>query len=277
MDSKLIIVEGIPGAGKTTKARKIKEDLMNQGKKVVLYEEGMSHPADMAWQAYLTQEEFDNFVEKCLSLWDNDQISKNELSNRIRKQARFENSHVILAYTKIEFPDDKYWSIIGDVACKELCDGRSSFETFKNIHLIRWSEFALKANSNEKITIFECAFLQNHIFELMGVYDKSDEEILSYMLDLINTVVNLNPHLIYIKPNNVEKIIRKVSEERRSPNPYMKDWIDEVVHWVENINYGKKYNLKGIDGFISFCKERMRIEEYVISKLNIPYTIISRD
>lgn len=50
MNSRLILVEGIPGAGKTTTARKIKEKLIDEGKEAILYEEGMSHPADMAWE-----------------------------------------------------------------------------------------------------------------------------------------------------------------------------------------------------------------------------------
>lgn len=53
MENKLILVEGIPGAGKTTTARRIKKKIMSEGKNVILYEEGMSHPADMAWNAYL--------------------------------------------------------------------------------------------------------------------------------------------------------------------------------------------------------------------------------
>lgn len=33
MENKLILVEGIPGAGKTTTARKIKDKLTSEGKK----------------------------------------------------------------------------------------------------------------------------------------------------------------------------------------------------------------------------------------------------
>ncbi|OPJ58227.1 hypothetical protein [Clostridium oryzae] len=65
MENKLILVEGIPGEGKTTIARKIKEKLISEGKNVILYEEGMSHPADMAWNAYLNKEEYASFLSKC--------------------------------------------------------------------------------------------------------------------------------------------------------------------------------------------------------------------
>ena len=37
MKSRLILVEGIPGAGKTTTARRIKEKLIEQGENAILY------------------------------------------------------------------------------------------------------------------------------------------------------------------------------------------------------------------------------------------------
>ena len=64
MNSRLILVEGIPGVGKTTTARKIKAKLIEEGKDVILYEEVMSHPADMAWNAYLKEEEYNNSSSK---------------------------------------------------------------------------------------------------------------------------------------------------------------------------------------------------------------------
>jgi hypothetical protein len=148
---------------------------------------------------------------------------------------------------------------------------------FKAIHLKRWSQFAKEAEQRDEITVFECAFLQNHIFELFGVYEKSDEEIKVYLSDLLDTVKVLNPTMIYIKPSNIEKVIDKAAEERKAPNASRRDWIDEIANWVENISYGKNHNLNGRAGVISFCKERLRIDECMISSLNIPVTIISRD
>jgi hypothetical protein len=61
------------------------------------------------------------------------EISKEDLLGRIEVQARREDNHVTLAYTRIKFPEDCYWSLIGDVTSKEICDGRRSIEEFKNI------------------------------------------------------------------------------------------------------------------------------------------------
>ncbi|WP_289130061.1 hypothetical protein [uncultured Clostridium sp.] len=278
MNSRLILVEGIPGAGKTTTARKIKEKLIDEGKEAILYEEGMSHPADMAWNACLKEDEYNDFIKKCSEMWEGSKksISKEELISRIQRQTRIEDNNVILAYTKIDFPEDCYWSLIGDVASKEICDGRKSLDEFRDIHLRRWSKFAEQALLNDNIYIFECAFLQNHIFELLGVYEKSDEEIYLYLKSLLETVKSLSPSIVYIEPSSVEDIIIQAANERKSPEGSGPDWIDEVANWVSNMNFGKSHNLKGIEGVFYFCKERLRIDKLMIEKLNVPVTIIKR-
>ena len=278
MNSRLILVEGIPGAGKTTTARKIKEKLIDEGKEAILYEEGMSHPADMAWNACLKEEEYNDFIKKCSKMWEvsKKSISKEELISRIQRQTRIEDNNVILAYTRIDFPEDCYWSLIGDVASKEICDGRKSLDEFRDIHLRRWSKFAEQALLNDNIYIFECAFLQNHIFELLGVYEKSDEEIYLYLKSLLETVKSLSPSIVYIEPSSVEDIIIQAANERKSPEGSGPDWIDEVANWVSNMNFGKSHNLKGIEGVFYFCKERLRIDKLMIEKLNVPVTIIKR-
>lgn len=278
MNSRLILVEGIPGAGKTTTARKIKEKLIDEGKEAILYEEGMSHPADMAWNACLKEDEYNDFIKKCSEMWEGSKksISKEELISRIQRQTRIEDNNVILAYTKIDFPEDCYWSLIGDVASKEICDGRKSLDEFRDIHLRRWSKFAEQALLNDNIYIFECAFLQNHIFELLGVYEKSDEEIYLYLKSLLETVKSLSPSIVYIEPSSVEDIIIQAANESKSPEGSRPDWIDEVANWVSNVNFGKSHNLKGIEGVFYFCKERLRIDKLMIEKLNVSVTIIKR-
>ena len=278
MNSRLILVEGIPGAGKTTTARKIKEKLIDEGKEAIFYEEGMSHPADMAWNACLKEDEYNDFIKKCSEMWEGSKksISKEELISRIQRQTRIEDNNVILAYTKIDFPEDCYWSLIGDVASKEICDGRKSLDEFRDIHLRRWSKFAEQALLNDNIYIFECAFLQNHIFELLGVYEKSDEEIYLYLKSLLETVKSLSPSIVYIEPSSVEDIIIQAANESKSPEGSRPDWIDEVANWVSNVNFGKSHNLKGIEGVFYFCKERLRIDKLMIEKLNVSVTIIKR-
>lgn len=67
------------------------------------------------------------------------------------------------------------------------------------------------------------------------------------------------------------------ANERKSDVEFRKDWIDEMADWVSSTNYGKSHNLKGKDGVISFCTERLRIDNLMLDKLNVPVTIIKRN
>ena len=80
-------------------------------------------------------------------IWDTSEksVSEEELKNIIEAQVRKEDDHVIVAYTKFDFPEGCYWSLIGDIASKEICDGRKGLNEFKNIHLERWTRFCDEA------------------------------------------------------------------------------------------------------------------------------------
>jgi len=273
--SKLYLVEGIPGAGKTTHAKRLKEELEQQGEKVVMYEEGDSHPADMAWQAYLSEDEYKGYVNKCRQVWEKIKKPADFLSieKLISKQTRVEDFRYIVAYTKFDFPCDDYWDTVGSIAEKELCDARSPFETFRDVHLDRWSNFAKRADEDTAY-IFECAFLQNHIFELMGFYEYNKEFILEYLNNLLAAVSGLKPEIIYIKPNDIRKVIDAAAKERTGPRG---NWIDQISEWISGCPYGKSHGLNGVDGVYKFCEIKMDLDMYLLDRLCAGYRIIERE
>ena len=62
MDTKLILVEGIPGSGKSTIANKIREYLESQNIDTTLFNEGDAHPADLAWCSYIPENEYKDII-----------------------------------------------------------------------------------------------------------------------------------------------------------------------------------------------------------------------
>lgn len=69
MNTRLIIVEGLPGTGKSTTAKFIAEELEKKGKKIVCVDEGVSeHPADFAEYDF---PDFETEREKILNIWKN--------------------------------------------------------------------------------------------------------------------------------------------------------------------------------------------------------------
>jgi len=276
--AKLLLVEGIPGSGKTTTAKKLCQELESQGKKVNLFLEGDLHPADMSWQAYLTQEEYKTFRSDCKNIWmgSSREISLEELYRLIEEQTQPEGDHLLVAYTHIRFPESTYWQLAGELEQKEICNRHESLEQFKNLHLQRWQRFAENVRDRQETYIFECAFLQNHLFEMVCCYEREDTEVLDYLKQLIRTVQELQPELVYILPEDTIRVIEHAALERKAPHEHTKDWIELIAEFVENSAYGKTHLLHGKDGVIKYCEELIRLGKLSMKELGIPVTVIDR-
>ena len=264
MKNRLILVEGIPGSGKSTISNKIKEYLESKGIKVKLYSEGDAHPADLGWNACLTIDEYGQVVK-----------NNPELQEKLMEFTKFEGEYAIIAYTKLGLPM-KGNELIKYLETKEVYDGKVTVDTFKKLHFERWKQFSETMDKEESVAIFECAYLQNHVNELMGWHGKKSEYIEEYMLELIDTVKVLNPKLIYLTQPNTEETIKRVAAERVSPDKSKwDDWIDLVIKYVEGSKYGQSNGLKGYEGVIQFFKDRKKIEEVIIEKLPIDKVVIN--
>lgn len=92
MSSKLVLIEGLPGFGKTTTAQLVHEILMEMNIKSQLFLEGnLEHPADYDGVAFFKKNEFDELLsthEKFRDL----------LSNRMIKHG----NNYFLEYRKIK-------------------------------------------------------------------------------------------------------------------------------------------------------------------------------
>lgn len=265
MKNRLILVEGIPGSGKTTVSQKIRDYLIDKRFDVKLYNEGDLHPVDLAWNALLTKEEYSKLINE-----------NREYENTIKQNSVFEGDYVIVAYTKLGL-DKKQYDLMRMFENHEVYDGRVSLDIFKNIHLNRWRKFGQEMkNTKDKIVIFECAFFQNHINELLAVHEKDIKYIVNYLKELIETVLDLNPKLIYLNQNSVRDTLTRVSKERVSENKEIyPDWIDLVTEYFKNSNYGKRNNINGFDDIVEYFEKRQEIELEALKQLSIDSFVIT--
>lgn len=265
MKNRLILVEGIPGSGKTTIADKIRSYLEGKEIKAILYREGDAHPADMAWNAYFSMDEYKELLK-----------NNPQYSDAIKKNTQLEDDYAIIAYTKLGFTSQQN-ELMKYFEEHEVYNARVDLDTFKKLHFKRWQNFS-KNTDNNSIVIFECSYLQNHINELLGYHEKDVKFIIDYMINLIKTVENLNPKLIYLTQPNVYETIDRVAKQRVSPDKSKwEDWIDLVIKYIENSPYGKSHGLKGYEGTIEFFDARKKIELDVIDKLSIDKAIIHNE
>jgi hypothetical protein len=214
---------------------------------------------DLAWCAYIPFEHF----ESIMSLYP-------QYRDALRGKMHVENKHVIIAYTQLGIKDLDFIKLLESY---EIFNGRVGFEDFTELFLKRWEYFAGKAAKSDEINIFECAYLQNQLCELIYFFQTSRSRIETYMLNLIETVRNLNPVMFYLNQADVSEHIRRLGEDRVNEKGE-KDWLGQMILYTENSPYGRKHNLKGFEGVIKGFEKRKQIELNLIKKLPFQTYII---
>ncbi|WP_240841392.1 hypothetical protein [Acidaminobacter sp. JC074] len=261
---RLILIEGIPGSGKTTISRRLADELSNDGYKVLHVNEGGSHPADLSWQSILTEKEFKALVEKYPSY-----------KEVLNKHTLIEDELAITAYTCLGL--DKTSDLYKYLEKREIYSIDADIETFKRAHINRWKKFVKEADK-DAVYVFECVLLQNHITQLILEYEADKRLIRNYMNDFVAVIKDMSPIIHYLAPASVENAIRHVAEERRPKYQDRQDiWIDRVLDYVRNTPYGKRHNLKSIEGFIGFTSHRQAIELELLKALDIHVNIIEHE
>ncbi len=254
MKTKLILVEGVPGSGKSTTAGLIHEILTENNVTAELYMEGnLDHPSDYEGVAYFKEEDFEELLTESGSL------RKVFQERVIVKRGRY-----LLPYMKIKnelgsgFPDELFAAI----SKKDVYE----LPLEQNIEVISesWEEFAKRAESEEKTYVFECCFIQNPVTVGMIKYGASEELTIEYVKKLAEAVKALNPVLVYVKQEDIEKSFRKAVTERPE------DWFNGFVHYYTSQGYGLVNGLSGLDGTIDVLKARQELEYRILD--NLPLT-----
>ncbi|MEB9685486.1 hypothetical protein BK742_01005 [Bacillus thuringiensis serovar pingluonsis] len=253
MNTKLIIVEGLPGFGKSTTAQLI-NDILSQNKiEVELFLEGnLNHPADYDGVSCFNKFEFDRLLS-------NSGDFKEVLLKRVLKK----ESNYLLPYRKIknEFGDQFSDGLFNDISRNDIYE----LPFNKNVELIadKWQDFAEIALEDHKIYIFECCFIQNPLTIGMIKYGEQKEKIINYVMKVAKIIENLNPMLFYVEQDDLEFSFRKALKER---NP---EWSTGIVDYYTNQGYGKEHNHSGVEGAIKVLEARRNLELEIFDMLKM--------
>lgn len=253
MRSKLVLIEGLPGFGKTTTAQLVHEILTEMNIKSQLFLEGnLEHPADYDGVACFKKYEFDQL----LSTHEN---FRDLLSNRMIKQG----NNYFLEYRKIKneygssFPDELLHAVVKNDVYELSLD--------QNRELIteRWKKFTKSVLNGSDTFVFDCCFIQNPVTMGMIKYGAKKEDVISYVIELATIVEKLNPLLIYVEQNDLDHSFRKAVKERP------KEWSEGFIEYYTNQGFGKKQGYNGLEGTLLVLKARRELEEEIFNGINI--------
>ncbi|MGG4501270.1 hypothetical protein [Paenibacillus polymyxa] len=250
--TKLVMVEGIPGSGKSTLSRYIQDILNTHRVESELFLEGnLRHPADYESVACVPNEELNRLrssyadvfhdIDPFVSLSGNDSLIAYALAQQSAQN---------------EIPSSLY----EEIRRYEIYDG-IPVEKYCELMVQRWSSFAKNQREKDKLVILECCFLQNPGCALLARHDTGNDRFVQHVLQIAEQIQDLNPILFYLKQPSVRETIERVKTMRPQ------EWLDFVIWYHTEQDYGKNKGLHGYDGYIQFLEHRRELELHIIEQL----------
>ena len=262
MRTKLIFFEGIPGSGKSTLARQAARFLQKHSVNNSLYPEGCLQPANLDGYVLLPlallPDLFARFPRQETKLRTH--MSEKDGYTLIQRQKAFRENSAVFRYLQ----PYSVW------------DGGLNFELFAQLHRDSWAAFAANLRQQEQTAIFDCAFLQDHITELLLIYEKSEADILGYFRKLTKIIQDLHPFIFYLRQTDVDETIRRAAAQR-TREPGGGSWAERVAGYIANSPYGKTHRLVGYEGMADFFKRRRELDLLVLDSLDIGHAVIGND
>ena len=259
MNSKLILLEGIPGSGKTTAAINLQSFLENNHIPSRFWREGdFDHPADFEGVACLTKAGYQNLFSHYP-----------ELAEQYQEFTSVRGNDYLLKYRKMQHyhPQEIDQALIDELSRLDVYDGLP-MEAYCRLALDRWQDFCGAAMRSDEVTLLECCFLQNPLTALLARHD-ADLQFARYHIQKLTEIIRaLNPLVIYLQPQNVSRALQHVRGERP------KEWTDFVTWYLTKQEYGKTHNLEGYEGVIQFYEMRQKLEMEILRDLPVQQIVI---
>ena len=142
-------------------------------------------------------------------------------------------------------------------------------------HLKIWENFCINNQAGQDDIIIDAGLIQAPLYELIGLYLLSSEQILSHLQKIVDMVKNyFMPELIYIKTPYPDQCIRKAIENQQERRV---QWVKGLCVWLEVAPYPMKKGYSRLQGIEQFVIDRASVDIYLIDNLVIDKKIYSRD
>ena len=242
-------VEGLQGAGKSTLVQRLSVALSDYK----VFREGDFSPVDLAWCAYVTEEQYNNVLMKYPTL-----------NAEIKEKTVAEGEHRIVCYTQILTDITDFHKVLEQY---EIYNGNLDKESFENLVLNRFKKW------NGEGQIFECAIFQNIIENQMLYLMMSDDDILSFYRKLKAVLADKLYKIIYLDMKDIQKGIEVIRKER-ADDKGNELWFPLMIRYMEESPYGKESALKGLDGLLKHLERRRTLEHRIIEEIFEDKTIV---
>jgi len=239
---KNVFVEGLQGMGKSTLVGRLAERVPW----LHVCREGDYSPVDLAWGAWMTPAEHEAMLARFC-----------DLKEEIILNTVCEGEHLIVTYTKIRTDDHSVYKAFEDY---EIYNGRKTLPELKEIIFTRYANYCGTDG------LFECAFFQNIIEDLILYHQLSDDDIVAFYRELYSCIEQKNFLLLYLYSDEVKENIEIICKERCDAHGN-EIWYEMMLAFLSSCPYGKAHGLKTFDDLVAHLRRRQRLELRIIREV----------
>lgn len=235
-------IEGLQGAGKSTFTNRLSEKLPDY----TVFREGDCSPVELAWCAYVTQEQYAGVLERYPALRE-----------EIEEKAVTEGAHRIIPYTRILTDIPGFHK---ELERFEIYNGNLDRTDFERVLFERFGKW------NGEGQIFECSIFQNIIENQMLYLMMTEAEILAFYRRLREVLADKPYRIIYLDVADIAAAIETIKKER-SDDAGNELWFPLMLEYLQESPYGKAHALSGMAGLLCHLERRRALEHRVIDEV----------
>jgi hypothetical protein len=258
-NSKLILLEGIPGSGKSSAGDFVQGLLQRQGLAVSFWREGdFDHPADFEGVAGLGEARYWDLMARFPHLTD-----------LLRRHTAVRGADHLLSYRKLQYdyPEAMPQALVDELARHDVYDGLPVAE-YCRLALDRWRDFCQAAEQSDTMTILECCLLQNPLTVLLARHDADPQAAREHIAQIAAIIQPLHPLVVYLSPQNARAALDRMRAERPA------EWADFVTWYLTGQAYGQTHPVAGWEGVVQFYEMRQKLEVELLAGLPLPSLVI---
>lgn len=253
----LIMVEGLPGSGKSTTAGKIGAWVAENRVPVEHFGEGRSdHPVDFEQVAVLTNDDLVRILGHVPASAD----------DVIRHAERSGDVWLVRYGLHPEWPR----SLRSRLAEYDSYDGSITPELHSRVLTESWRQYGSRPQPAH-VEVLECVLVQNPVCALLARFDQPTSVIEAHIRGLVQAVQPRRPALVYLDAGDPQELLEKAAAER-SP-----EWLETVIGYHTQQGYGLARGLEGFGGYVEFMRHRRSVELEILPSLPLPTLVVPVD
>lgn len=253
--SGLILVEGLPGTGKSTAAAAVASWLRDERNHPAEHwpEGRIDHPVDFEQVSVLTADTLN-------ALCDAHPDAAGHLRDVAVAQGEF---LVVQRGAHAELPQ----ALLDDLSRFDAYDGEISAAAHHELLSASWARYGASPAVGAT-QVWECVLIQNPVCAFVARFDEPSTTLEQHVSGLVESVATHRPALVYLDAGDPADVLASGAAERPA------EWLDAVIRYHTEQGYGLRLGLHGFDGYVEFMRHRRVLELALLQKLELPVLVV---